>query len=78
MAMPPFSSFAIDGIKSFVSLCCELAIKSLLAAARLVSRDPKDRVAFRVEREGDAPDAVCRVKARLLHIRVARTFERIN
>lgn len=35
-------------------------------------------VAFRVEREGDAPYAFCRVKAQLLHIRVARTFERID
>ena len=41
-------------IKSFVGLGYELAIKSLLAAARLVSRDQKDRVAFRVEGEGDA------------------------
>ena len=32
----------------------------------------------RVEREGDAPDTVCRVKAQLLHICVARTFERID
>jgi len=65
-------------IKSFVGLGYELAIKSLLAAARLVSRDQKDRVAFRVEREGDAPDTVRRVKAQLLHICVARTFERID
>ena len=65
-------------IKSFVGLCYELAIKSLVAAARLVSRDQKDRVALRVEREGDAPDTVCCVKAQLLHIRVARTFDRID
>jgi hypothetical protein len=49
-----------------------------VAAVRLVSRDQKDRVAFRVECEGDAPDTVCRVKGQLLHIRVARTFERIG
>ena len=65
-------------IESFVGLCYELAIKSLLAAARLVSRDQQDRVAFPVEREGDAPDTACRVKAQLLHIRVARTVERID
>ena len=65
-------------IKSFVGPCYELAVKSLLAAARLVSRDQKYRVASRVEREGDAPDTVCRVKAQLLPIRVARTFERID
>ena len=65
-------------IKSFVGLCYELSIKSLLAAARLVSRDQKDRVAFWVEREGNALDTVCRVKAQLLHISVARTFERID
>jgi len=65
-------------VKSFVGLRYEPAIKFLLAAARLVSRNRKDRVAFRVEREGDAPDTVCRVKAQLLHIRVARTLERID
>jgi hypothetical protein len=74
--MSPSSSLVL--IKSFVGLCYELAIKSLLGAARLVSRDQKDRVAFRIEREGDAPDTVCRVKAQLLHIRVPRTFERID
>src|SRR5580704_13274203 len=65
-------------IKSSVGLCDELAIKSLLPAARLISRDQKYRIAFRVECEGDAPDAVCGVKAQLLHIRVARTLEGID
>ena len=65
-------------IKSFVGLCYELAIKPLLAAARLVSSDQKNGIAFTVEREGDAPHAICRIKAQLLHIGVARTFERID
>jgi hypothetical protein len=41
-------------VESFVGLCYEPSIKSLLAAARLVPRDQKNRFAFRVEREGDA------------------------
>jgi hypothetical protein len=65
-------------IESFVGLCYEAAVKSLLAAARLVSSHQKDGVPFRVEREGDAPDTVRRVKAQLFHIRVTRTFERID
>jgi hypothetical protein len=65
-------------IKSFVGLCNELTIESLIAAARLVSRDQKDRVAFRIEHEGDALDTVRRVEAQLLHIRVTRAFERID
>ncbi len=65
-------------IKSFVGFGYEPAIKSLLAAPRLVSRDQKDRVAFRVEREGDAPHTACRVKTQLIHILVARTVERID
>jgi hypothetical protein len=43
-------------IKSFVGLCYELAIESLLAATLLVSRDQKNRIAVRVERESNAPD----------------------
>jgi len=83
MAISPSSYFPCFGFVTgahqiFVGLCYELAVKSLLAAARLVSRDQKDRVPFRVEREGHAPDTVCRVKAQLLHIRVARTLERIH
>ena len=63
-------------IKSFVSLCYELAIKPLLAAARLVARDQKDRVAFRVERKAtrQTPSAASKRNS----IRVARTFERID
>jgi len=76
MAISPSSSF-VTGAHQIFRRPAELAVKSLLAA-RFVSRDQKDRVAFRVEREGDAPDTVCRVKTQLLHIRVARTFERID
>jgi hypothetical protein len=65
-------------IKSFVGLCYEMAIKSLLAATRFVSRDQKDRVALWVERESDAPDTSSSVKTQLLHIRVTRTLERID
>jgi hypothetical protein len=72
------SSFVTGAHQIFRRPCYELATKSLLTAARLVSRDQKDRVAFRVERKGDAPDTVRRVKAQLLHIRVARTLECID
>jgi hypothetical protein len=65
-------------VKSFVGLGYELAINLFLLPPDWSSCDRKDRVAFLVEREGDAPDTVCRVKARLLHIRVARAFERID
>src|SRR4051794_17691786 len=64
--------------KSLVSFCDEVAVKSFLAAARLVSRNQKDGSPFRVEREGQAPDTVSRVKPQLLHIRVEGAIERIG
>jgi hypothetical protein len=42
-------------VKSFIGLRNQMAMKPVLAAAVLVSPDQKDRVAFRVEREGNAP-----------------------
>jgi hypothetical protein len=50
--MSPSSLFVTGAHRIFRQPGYELAIKSLLAAARLVSRDEKDGFASRVEREG--------------------------
>ena len=47
------------------------------AHARFVRGDEQDCVALRIEGEGDPPDAPIRLEAKLLHVCVLRSIQRV-
>lgn len=64
--------------KPTVRLCNELLVKTLLTAARFVTGDQHDRVALRIESEGDAPFAIGGREAHLLHVGMFGAVERVH
>jgi hypothetical protein len=66
------------GVEPVVGLSYQFAVKSLLAAARLISRNQQDALALRIEGKGHAPFAIRCGKPQFFHIGVARAVERIN
>jgi hypothetical protein len=49
-------------VKTCIGLVYQLAVKSLFAAARLVTRHQKNGLSMRVESESHTPDAISGVK----------------
>jgi hypothetical protein len=64
-------------IKPTVSPANQFAVKSPFAATGFVAGDQQDRAALRVESECNTPDAVLRIEAQFLHIRVAGILQRV-
>jgi hypothetical protein len=56
----------------------EPPVKHPLAGPALVSRHQQHRFPLRIERKCDAPNAIVRVEAQLLHVRVLRSLECVN
>src|ERR1017187_2595460 len=63
-------------VKTVVSLADQLAVEPLFADTRLITRHEEDSLALCIE--GKRPLSVSRAEPQLLHIRVARTLQRIN
>jgi hypothetical protein len=57
--------------------CDKLFVEPFLTPAGFVTGDEQDRFTLRIESEGGAPLAICRLEPQLLHIGVLRPFERI-
>src|SRR5947207_15978106 len=64
--------------KPTVRLCDELPVESRLAAPGFVAGDKQDRSPLRIEGISDAPFAIGRAEAQLLHVGVLRALERIG
>jgi hypothetical protein len=56
----------------------ELSVETPFVYARLVSTNHEDCFAFRVEGKGNTPNPVGRMETQLLHVGVARPFQRIG
>ena len=65
-------------VKTLIRLADQLAVEPLFADARFVPRNEQDRLPLCVESKSNSPLAVGRAEAQFLHIRVARTVQRVN
>ena len=66
------------GIKTIIGLLDQFPVKAFFAGTRFIARHEQDRLTLRIESEGHSPFAIGRAETQLLHVRVARSIQRIN
>jgi hypothetical protein len=65
-------------VKTLVRLADQLDVEAPLTLTGLVTGHEQDSPALRIEREGHPPNAVGRIEAQLLHVRLPRALQRID
>lgn len=64
--------------KTIVCPFYQCFIETPLATSGFITRHKQNGVPLRVEGKSDAPHAICRIEPKLLHVGMARPFERIH
>src|SRR5258706_16029379 len=66
------------GVVQLVGASNQSAVKASLAHAGLVPTQKKDSRPIRIERKCNSHDALMRVRAKLLHVRILRAIEGVR
>jgi len=65
-------------VKTLLCLPYQFAVETLLAPARFISRYKQNRRTPAIKGEGHSPFTICRTESQFFHVRVSRSFQRVN